>query len=111
MNTDSNKPAPASAKPAPENPMNKDRQIARMTPSSGLEPGMVVQFHGAKFRLRDNRKCHKRDGEEPVYTITGDWIEGEVVAGYFGPNLPWHFQGNDFASWSVAQAQARKVAS
>lgn len=75
--------------------------------SSKLEPGMVVQFYGAKFRLRDDQKCYEREGEKPVYTITGDWIEGAVIRGYFGPNQPWHFQGNDLASWSVVKAAQR----
>lgn len=80
------------------------------TVSSQLEPGMIIQFHGAKFRLRDDRKCHERTGEHPVYTITGDWIEGETVRGYFGPNQPWHFQGNDFATWSVVNEPSAALA-
>lgn len=70
-------------------------------PTSSLEPGMIVQFYGAKFRLRDDRKCHEHASERPSYTITGDWIEGAIIRGYFGPQTPWHFQGNDLASWSV----------
>jgi hypothetical protein len=69
--------------------------------SSEFEAGMIILFHGARFRLRDDVKQHqpRRDDDLPFTTATGDWIDGEVVAGYFGPNKPWRFQGNDRASW------------
>jgi hypothetical protein len=73
------------------------------TKASELKTGMIVHFYGARFRLRDDRKEHfKVQGDElPVYTITGDWVDGNIERGYFGPERPWKFQGNDRASWMV----------
>lgn len=78
--------------------------------SSEFQAGMIVAFYGASFRLRDDVKIHynansvsRRDYnmERPVYTVTGDWLEGDIIAGYFGPALPWRFQGNDLARWAI----------
>lgn len=77
-------------------------QATRIVKSSELNAGMVVHFYGARFKLRDNRKETHREGDESVTVgITGDWLDGNVVTGYFGPTKPWWFQGNDFASWKV----------
>lgn len=79
-------------------------------PTSKLRPGMVVGMHGGRFVLRDDFKTHhhanamdQRDYnmQRPVFTITGDFVGGEPVRGYFGPNTPWKFQGNDLARWAV----------
>lgn len=73
--------------------------------SSELAAGMIIHFHGARFRLRDDVKVHTRPADHrdadlyPVFTATGDWIDGEIVNGYFGPSAPWRFQGNDRAAW------------
>ena len=74
----------------------------RKVKSSELEAGMIVYFYGARFELQDNRKVSEQDGK-PVYGITGKWLDGEVVRGYFGPDKDWRFQGNDNACWTVAK--------
>jgi hypothetical protein len=77
------------------------RPYLRQVKASELTAGQIVHFYGARFRLRDDRQEHADRGNGPVFTITGDWIDGEQVGGYFGPNTPWRFQGNDNAAWSV----------
>ena len=78
--------------------------------SAQFRAGMVLHFHGARFRLRDDVKAHyhanaigRRDYnmERPVFTATGDWLDGDEVRGYFGRDLPWRFQGNDLAVWAA----------
>lgn len=99
-------------------PFIRGNKMARFmnVPTSALRPGMIVGFHGGLFRLCDDFKAHQRnesvkkvgrdylpnyDMQRPVFTITGEFVGGEPVRGYFGPGLPWRFQGNDLASWGV----------
>lgn len=77
------------------------RPTTRATKSSELRPGQIVHFYGARFRLNDDRRVFDADSEWPVYVITGDWLDGAVIGGYFGPKLPWTFQGNDRATRCV----------
>ena len=76
--------------------------------SSELRAGMVVHHYGARFRLRDDRAEHAPNAHIPdsltSYTITGDWMDGATIRGYFGPDRAWHFQGNDLAVWTVERA-------
>lgn len=93
-----------------ETPAKTTRRIL----SSEFEPGMILHFHGARFRLRDDVKRHAPRAELygsndrtpsqdflPCYTATGDYIDGSEVCGYFGPTMPWKFQGNDNATWTA----------
>lgn len=79
--------------------MTPTRQIK----SSEFAAGQIVHFYGARFRLRDDVKQHPERDEPgmPVFTATGDWIDGTIEHGYFGPSQPWKFQGNDRATWLV----------
>lgn len=76
-------------------------QPTKLIVSSEFKAGMIIHMHGARFRLRDNVVHHplKQYDDIPVTTVTGDWIDGEIVPGYFGPRRPWRFQGNDRAQW------------
>ena len=70
-----------------------------------FKAGDIVHFHGARFLIQENG--HEAQGPRPqaglletaagpieVSRAEGEWISGEIVPGYFGPNTPWVFQGN-----------------
>lgn len=71
--------------------------------SSELKAGMLISYYGGLFRLRDDRKewPPRIEGASNTITITGDWVGGAEMKGYFGPDKPWHFQGNDYAEWCL----------
>ncbi|WP_339332244.1 hypothetical protein [Aeromonas caviae] len=57
-----------------------------------LQPGMVVNFYGAKFEIETTKIV--RYENDDVMCALGRWLEGSIVPGYFGPNKGWNFQGN-----------------
>jgi hypothetical protein len=70
-----------------------------------LKAGDVVHFNGSRFLIREDAKesqAHRPQaghletaaGPIEVARAEGEWISGEIVPGYFGPNTPWTFQGN-----------------
>jgi hypothetical protein len=69
-----------------------------------FKAGDIVHFHGARFLIQENAHeaqgtARKLDTLKPqpaieVARAEGEWISGEIVPGYFGPNTPWTFQGN-----------------
>lgn len=70
-----------------------------------FKAGDIVHFHGARFRILDDaRESHghwpqsahltRAAGPSDVAVAVGEWIDGEIVRGYFGPGKNWGFQGN-----------------
>jgi hypothetical protein len=74
-----------------------------------LKAGDLVHVHGAVFRIiedakacmgfslwyRKSGKCEPLHGPVDVAQARGEWVSGETVKGYFGPDCtPWVFQGN-----------------
>lgn len=74
-----------------------------------LKAGDVVSAHGATFRvMHDAREAlhayrpmaaHMVEARGPNSCAYAEaqWIGGNIVTGYFGPDTTWVFQGNCFA--------------
>jgi hypothetical protein len=68
-----------------------------------LEPCAILIQDVVHFNAhRSTRSPHRPQaghletaaGPIEVARAEGEWISGEIVPGYFGPNTPWTFQGN-----------------
>ena len=74
-----------------------------------FKAGDLIQHHGAVFRILEDAKpcygfalwareggnCKPLDGPVDVAQARGEWVSGQVVPVYFGPDCePWLFQGN-----------------
>jgi hypothetical protein len=74
-----------------------------------LKAGDLIRSHGAVFRViedarpcygfalwyRKGGKCEPMHGPVDTAQARAEWVSGEIVPGYFGPNCrPWLFQGN-----------------
>jgi hypothetical protein len=74
-----------------------------------LKAGDIVCYLGARFRILHDAKESQAHRPQSSHLTTahgpsdcawalGEWIEGETIAGYFGPSeSPWNFQGNNRA--------------
>lgn len=70
-----------------------------------LQPGMIVHAHGARFEVLSVTIHAETDpkriaaGCYEYKSSQAKWIDGKVMAGYFGPTCgPWNFQGNKKAT-------------
>ena len=77
-----------------------------------FKAGDIVYYQGAVFRIledarpvvayhlwqRVNGKLQPMHGPVDTAQTRGEWLSGETVFGYFGPDCdPWVFQGNNRA--------------
>lgn len=65
--------------------------------------GDIAHFGGAIFRIKEIRNFALNDdsrlqGPQPVAVNIGEWVSGDIVPCYFGPDLDWNFQGNSNAT-------------
>ncbi len=73
-----------------------------------LQVGHIAHFYGARFRITSvelypQDAAHKAQYGECGETMSarGQWLDGETVRGYFGPNVDWKFQGNMHATIEI----------
>lgn len=66
-----------------------------------VKVGDIVHSYGARFEII-SRTDHKETdpvvlaygGTETFCSAIGKWLDGEIIRGYFGPDMNWNFQGN-----------------
>ncbi len=74
-----------------------------------LQVGNIVHSNGARFLITSTKIVtgHKtmhepvNEVEQTVMVANGKWIDGAIIAGYFGPNKDWTFQGNYRVTHSI----------
>jgi hypothetical protein len=68
-----------------------------------LQVGDIVQYNGARFEIiaannylrNPNSLLSAYTGwNEDVMNAIGQWIDGDIIKGYFGPFQNFTFQGN-----------------
>jgi hypothetical protein len=68
-----------------------------------LQAGDIVHSHGARFEIIKTDKYPPAPNSllssyigwnEDVMVAIGQWIDGDIIRGYFGPFQNWAFQGN-----------------
>lgn len=57
--------------------------------------GDIIHFYGAMFEIISRRDGFDKKLNKPYCSAIGKWISGKIIPGYFGPEKPWDFQGND----------------
>lgn len=68
-----------------------------------LQVGDVVHAYGARFRIVEVKTYREADGyfmhpwSGDTTVGVGEWIDGCVKPGYFGPKKNFKFQGNSSA--------------
>jgi hypothetical protein len=73
-----------------------------------FKAGDIVSANGAKFRILGDAKessghrpmaghLEQAHGPSDCASAKGEWLEGQIIPGYFGPGMPWLFQGNFLA--------------
>jgi hypothetical protein len=79
-----------------------------------LHKGDIVHFYGARFEIEEDARptfCYDTNlivyglhGAPQTACCVGRWVDGEIIPGYFGPELPFGFQGNHLAMTTVERA-------
>lgn len=67
-------------------------------PVTKLKVGDTVRFHGARFYVHTTNLHRHQVGEaftDHVMSAMATWLDGDIMANYFGPGRDWNFQGNE----------------
>lgn len=67
-------------------------------PVTQLKVGDTVRFHGARFYVHTTNLRRHQVGDastDPVMMALATWLDGDIMANYFGPGIDWNFQGNE----------------
>jgi hypothetical protein len=79
-----------------------------------FKAGDLVHAHGAIFRILENAResiGHRpqadhmviADGPSDTAKADAEWVSGNIIPGYFGPDTRWAFQGNFLAGRYIVE--------
>lgn len=78
----------------------------KLIPVTQAKVGDVVHFYGARFVIEEISNtaigCSSDlQGPHPAAMNIAKWLDGNVIANYFGPDKKWNFQGNESYKISI----------